>query len=85
MLVLILKTIVLSIYYMKYRKIIIPSSYLSKFWIFVLFLFLSELILNSTYGLENSCLILGVISSFETIIIILRNKTGNIGNVQNTD
>lgn len=71
---LLLKIIVLCVSYMKYRKINVTSSYLSKFWIFVFFLFLTELILNSTFGLKYECYILSVVSSLETLIIIIRNK-----------
>ena len=80
---LMLKIIVLCVSYLKYKKINIKSSYLSKFWILVLFLFLCEVILNSTFGLKNACFILGVISSFESLCHLFRNKDSNLDNVPN--
>lgn len=71
---LVLKASVLVFNYFKYRKVAVPNSYLSKIWIFLFFLYQSEIILNSTHGLKNLCFFLGIISVIETFLIIFRNK-----------
>lgn len=70
----VLKTFVLIINYLKYKKITVPSSFLSKIWFFTFFMYQVEIVLNSTHGLKNLCFFLGVISIVETFIIIVRNK-----------
>lgn len=74
LLVLTIKAVVLFYSFMKYKKISVTSSYLSKYWIFIVFVFLSEIILNTTYGLKSHCITIGIVSSLETIIIIFKNK-----------
>jgi hypothetical protein len=69
-----LKTFVLIINYLKYKKVTVPSSYLSKIWFFTFFMYQAEIVLNSTHGLKNLCFFLGIISIVETLIIIVRNK-----------
>lgn len=71
---LVLKTSVLGYNYLKYKKVAVPSSYLSKIWIFMFCLYQAEIILNSTHGLKNLCFFLVIISAIETFLIILRNK-----------
>lgn len=72
--ILISKILVLIFNYLKYKKIIITSTVISKIWIFSLFLYLCELALNSTHGLKNICFYMGLISTIESFIIIFRFK-----------
>lgn len=69
-----LKISVLIYSYIKYRKVAVTSSYLSKIWISAFSLYLAEIILNSTHGFKSLCYFLGVISSIETFLIIYKNK-----------
>lgn len=71
---LVLKVSVLVCNYLKYKKVAVTNSYLSKIWIFTFCLYQVEIILNSTHGLKSLCLFLGVISVIETFLIIFRNK-----------
>ncbi len=69
-----LKTFVLFLNYFKYKKVAVVSSYLSKIWIFTFYLYLTEIMLNSTHGFKSLFYIIGIISSIETIFIILKNR-----------
>ncbi|SMO90344.1 hypothetical protein SAMN06265349_106162 [Flavobacterium resistens] len=69
-----LKTLVLFLNYFKYKKISVTSSYLSKFWIFIFYMYLTEIILNSTHGFKSLFYFIGLISCFETFLIIIKNK-----------
>lgn len=68
------KLIPLIMVFIKFRKVEVPSTFLSKIWIFTIFIYLSELILNSTHGTKGLFFYFGIISSIETIIIILKSK-----------
>lgn len=68
------KTFVLFLNYFKYKRVAVVSSYLSKIWIFTFYLYLTEIILNSTHGFRNLFFNIGIISAIETILIISRNK-----------
>ncbi|WP_431242002.1 hypothetical protein ACQ9BO_18920 [Flavobacterium sp. P21] len=68
------KTLVLFLNYFKYKKVAVVSSYLSKIWIFVFYLYLTEIIINSTHGFKSLFYDIGIISSIETILIILKNR-----------
>ena len=57
-----------------------PSSFFNKLWIFTLFLYLSEIMFNSTHGLKNICFILGLISVVESLFIVFKKSTDNIDN-----
>jgi len=69
-----LKMLVLFLNYFKYKKVAVVSSYLSKIWIFTFYLYLTEIMLNSTHGFKNLFFCIGIISAIETFLIILRNK-----------
>lgn len=71
---LIFKIIVLLFNYFKFKKVSVTSSYLSKIWIFVFYIYLTEIVLNSTHGFKNLSYDLGLISCFETFLIILKSK-----------
>ena len=47
-----LKFIVLTVCYLKYKKIIVPSSFFNKLWIFTLFLYLSEIMFKIVPSLK---------------------------------
>ncbi|TDO99193.1 hypothetical protein [Flavobacterium sp. 245] len=69
-----LKTFILFLSYFKYKKVAVVSSYLSKIWIFTFYLYLTEIMLNSTHGFKSLFYYIGIISSIETILIILKNR-----------
>ena len=71
---LVVKIIPLIMIFIKFKKIEVTSSFLSKIWILTIFIYLSELILNSTHGTKILFFYVGLISSFETIIIILKSQ-----------
>ncbi len=63
-----IKTVVFSFILLKIEKNNIQNSIFSKFWIVVLFIFLSEITLNSTFGFYGIYLISAMISILFTII-----------------
>jgi hypothetical protein len=63
-----IKTVVFSFILLKIEKNNIQNSIFSKFWIVVLFIFLSEIALNSTFGFYGIYLISAMISILFTII-----------------
>jgi len=65
---------VLLINYLKYKKMEVPSTILSKFWLFTLFIYLIELITNSTHITKELCFYTGLVSAIESIYIILKTK-----------
>jgi hypothetical protein len=74
-LILTIKTIVLLLSYLRYKRFYVTKTILGYLWLTSLFLYLSELILNSTHGLGKLSLNLAVISSIESILIIIfQNK-----------
>lgn len=73
-LLLLIKVVLLAITYFKYKKLEMPSTILSKIWMFTLFLYLTELILNSTHGTKYLFFYTGLISSVELLIILLKTK-----------
>ncbi len=61
--------------YFKFKKSIATHSILAKFWTLALLGFLIDLVLNETsYILFMICVILGIISRIEIILIILKLK-----------
>ena len=72
---LILKIGLLIINHIKFNNISVPATFLSRVWIFSISLYLSELVLNSTHITKEFCLILGILSSLESIVIILALKS----------
>ena len=61
--------------YFKFKKSIATHSILAKFWTLTLLGFLIDLVLNETsYILFMICIILGIISRVEIILIILKLK-----------
>jgi len=68
------KVLIVGLNYLKYRHIKVTSTFVSKLWILALFCYLSELILNSTHGFRGFCFYLGLISSVESLFIIIRFK-----------
>ncbi len=73
-LILTIKTIVLLLSYLKFKRFYVTKTILGYLWLTSLFLYLSELILNSTHGFGKLCLNLAVISSIESILIIIFQK-----------
>jgi hypothetical protein len=73
-LILTLKSTPLLLSYFRYKKIYVTKTILGFLWLTILFLYISELILNSTHGFGKLCLNLTVISSIESIIIIVFQK-----------
>ena len=74
-LILTVKTIVLLLSYLRYKRFYVTKTILGYLWLISLFLYLSELILNSTHGFGKLSLNLAVISSIESILIIIfQNK-----------
>lgn len=69
-----IKTILLAINYFKFKKLEAPSTILSKIWVFTLFLYLIELVLNSTHGTKYLFYYTGLVSSIELFIILLIMK-----------
>ena len=69
-----IKLIPLIITFIKFRKIEVPSTFLSKIWIFTIFLYMGELLYNSTHGLKNLFYYIGIISSIELVVILLKMK-----------
>ncbi len=69
-----IKSIVFCLNYFKFKKLEVPSTVFSKVWIFTIWLYLSELILNSTHGTKNLFFYIGIISSIEIIIVIFKVK-----------
>lgn len=67
----IIKSALLVINYFKFKKLETPSTVLSKMWVFTLFLYLIELVLNSTHGTKYLFYYIGLISSIELFIILL--------------
>lgn len=60
---------------LKFKKTIATHSYLAKFWTITLLAFLIDLALNGHSGwIFMACLIVGIISRIEIILIILRLK-----------
>lgn len=73
-LILAVKITVLFLSYFRYRKIYVTKTILGYLWLTSLFLYLSELILNSTHGFGKLCMNLAVISSIESVLIIIFQK-----------
>ena len=74
-LILTIKTIVLLLSYLRYKRFYVTKTILGYLWLISLFLYISELILNSTHGFGKLSLNLAVISSIESILIIIfQNK-----------
>ncbi len=73
-LILTIKTIVLLLSYLRYKRFYVTKTILGYLWLTSLFLYLSELFLNSTHGFGKLCLNLAVISSIESILIITFQK-----------
>lgn len=73
-LILTIKTSVLILSYFRYKKIYVTKTIIGYLWLTSLFLYLSELILNSTHGFGKICLNLAAISSIESILIIIFQK-----------
>ncbi|TCP23327.1 hypothetical protein EV195_10951 [Tenacibaculum skagerrakense] len=71
---LVIKLIPLIITFIKFKKIEVPSTFLSKVWIFTIFLYMVELLYNSTHGLKNLFYYTGIISSIELVFILLKVK-----------
>ena len=69
----VLKIAVLLFSYLKYRNMWVTSTVISKIWVLTLFMYLSEIIINTTQGLKSICFLLGVISVVESFIIIFKN------------
>ena len=74
MLILTMKTTVLVVSYFRHKKLYVTKTILGYLWLTSLFLYLSELILNSTHGFGKICFNLAIISSIESILIILFQK-----------
>ena len=70
-LILTIKTAVLFLSYFRYKKLYVTKTILGYVWLTSLFLYLSELILNSTHVFGKLCLNLALISSIESILIII--------------
>ncbi len=70
--VFIIKTLGVIFTYYKFRRIEVPTTILNKIWVFTLFVYLSELILNSTHGTKNYFFYIGLISSIETFLILFK-------------
>lgn len=73
-LLLLVKSITLCLNYFKFKKLEVPSTILSKVWIFTMFLYLGELILNSSHNFKYLFFYIGIISSIELILIVLKIK-----------
>jgi hypothetical protein len=73
-LILTIKTAVLFLSYFRYKKLYVTKTILGYLWLISLFLYISELILNSTHGFGKLCLNLAVISSIESILIVIFHK-----------
>jgi hypothetical protein len=74
MMILTMKTTVLVLSYFRHRKIYVTKTIIGYLWLTSLFLYLSELILNSTHGFGKICLNLAFISFVESILIIKFQK-----------
>lgn len=70
-LILTIKSIILLFSYFRYKKIYVTKTIIGYLWLTSLFLYLSELILNSTHGFGKLCLNLAIISSIENFLIII--------------
>ncbi len=73
-LIFIFKTTILFLSLLKYRSFYVTKSFLGKIWILSLFLYLIELILNSTHTTAELCLKLAILTSIESILIIMFNN-----------
>jgi CDP-diacylglycerol--glycerol-3-phosphate 3-phosphatidyltransferase len=74
-----LEVLAYIICFFKFKKTIATHSYLAKIWSITLFIFLIDLLLNSSSFIAfYSCIILGIISRIEIIGIILTLKKWTI-------
>lgn len=69
-----IKCFVLILYYLKFQNYYVTKTLLGYIWLFSLFLYLCELILNSTHGFATICLNLAIISAIENILILVFHK-----------
>jgi hypothetical protein len=72
--VLMVKVILLIISFLKFQKIIVPTSLSNRIWIVSVLLWLLELSLNSTYTMMRLCIFFGGISAIDSLITLLRMK-----------
>ncbi len=72
--VLIFKIILVGFNYWRFKKIEVPNTILSKVWLISLFLYLSEIILNTTHGTKTLFLLTSVISIIESALVIFKLK-----------
>lgn len=73
-LIITIKSLVLLLSYLRYQRFYVTKTIFGYLWLTSLFLYLSELILNSTHGFGKLCLNLAVISSIESILLIFFHK-----------
>lgn len=73
-LVLTLKIIVILVSILRYKNLYVTKTIFGYLWLVSLFLYLTELLLNSTHGLAKLCVNLAILSSIETVAIILIKK-----------
>ncbi len=72
--ILLLRIFILMINYFKFRNFYIPTTFINRLWALSFFLYLAELVLNSTHATKNLFVLIGLISGIETILIITLMK-----------
>lgn len=77
LILIVLRLILLGVNYYRFNNFYIPQTILGYLWAISLTLYLSELVLNSTYTLENIFVFLGYLSTLETFLIVFKLKKWN--------
>ncbi|MGH1386497.1 hypothetical protein [Kordia sp.] len=72
--ILIIKSIVFIISFIRYRSIVVTKTILSKLWLVTMSLHFAFLLLNSTYSFQIISYNLAIISAIETVLIIFTEK-----------